>query len=102
MTTEREHVESVRDGIAKWKELMRAADDAAQDIMRNLRGIMAHNKDDAAKSNAAYTTLGEFEALRGKAIALAGEGKVAHGNGSERLMTHWPEYEGIVAMGPGR
>lgn len=88
--SEREHIEDVKEAIARMK-------DAARDAQEGLRGIMAHNQgvEKAARMNAAYLTLGEFE-------SIAGDIKQAHGRGTERLLKHFPGYEGVVVMGPGR
>lgn len=89
MKTERELIEDAKEAIAKMKA-------ACREVQEAMRGVMAHNQgvEEAAKMNAAYTTLGEFE-------ALAGAIKVAHGNGTARLLKHWPSYDGVVVMGPG-
>ncbi len=89
--SEREHIEDVKEAIARMK-------DAARDVQEGLRGIMAHNQgvEKVARMNAAYLTLGEFE-------SIAGDIKQAHGRGTERLMDHFPGYDSVIsADGKGR
>lgn len=86
MTTEREHVEAVKAGLASAKGTLKA-------ISGELTGIMDKNED-AGKRNAAFLA-------RARIRRVLADLEIAHGEMTEDLLKHWPEYEGIVAFGPG-
>lgn len=87
MTTEREHVESVQAGLASVKGTFKA-------MSGELTGIMDKN-DDAGKRNAAYLA-------RAKIRQRLADLEVTHGEITQLLLEHWPEYHEVVTRGPGR
>lgn len=85
--SERKYIEDAKDEISKAKA-------ALKQVIANLGAVMTENKDDAAKSNAAYLARAKFK------LALA-EVEIAHGDATALLLKHWPQYDGVVVMGGG-
>ncbi len=87
MTTERERVEDAKAGITEAKGVLKR-------IIGNLTSIMDANGDDAVKMNAAYLARAKFR-------RIAAELEEAHGESTQLLLKHWPNFSEIVAFGPG-